>query len=159
MLANTLRMPLGPKRYPGQAEFQENMNSSNVLFVVPNNTISRETSGIQVSASRFASALVEIGQPGGNQLQFIRAHYDAPGRAATATRLAQTAGYKNHGGINLCYGRLAESIRARLRPKPSNTGLSLLVDLVRPSTVTNRHWVLVMRPEFAEGLKRANWVL
>ncbi len=112
----------------------------------------------QVSAARFASVLEEIGQPGDNQLRFLRAHYNAPGHAATATVLAQEAGYKNHGGINLCYGKLAERIRARLDLKRRPTQLSIPVNFVRPPTVTNRHWVLVMRPEFANALKRTKWV-
>jgi len=113
---------------------------------------------IQVSAARLASALEEIGQPGDNQRRFLRAHHDAPGHAATATVLAREAGYKNHGGINLCYGKLAESIRAKLGLKRRPTQLSILVNFVPPPTVTNRHWVLVMRPEFADALKRAKWL-
>jgi hypothetical protein len=36
--------------------------------------------------------------------------------------------------------------------------LSLLVDFVRPNAVTNREWVMVMHPQFAEALKRAGWI-
>jgi hypothetical protein len=110
----------------------------------------------RVSASRFASALNTLAKPSGRRLRFLRAHYRAPGRALTATRLAEKVGYKDYRGINLWYGRLA----AKIGPLVGESGarLSLLVDFVKPRAVTNKEWVLVMRPEFAEGLKRAGWV-
>jgi hypothetical protein len=36
--------------------------------------------------------------------------------------------------------------------------LSLLVDFIQPRGVTNREWVLVMKPKFAAAPKRAGWV-
>jgi hypothetical protein len=39
-----------------------------------------------------------------------------------------------------------------------NPDMSLLVELIRPQTVTNQEWILVMRPEFAVGLKKAGWI-
>jgi hypothetical protein len=67
-----------------------------------------------VPTDQLAAALLEIGVPRGNQLRFLRAHYQAPGRASTASSLAKMAGYKNFNGINLSYGKLAARIRAFL---------------------------------------------
>jgi hypothetical protein len=110
----------------------------------------------KVSVSQFVSALKNVGRPAGRQLQFLKAHYDAPGRAATATGLAKNVGYKSYSGINLQYGILAGQVGAYLGIPGAD--VSLLVDLVRPPSVTNKEWLLVMRPEFAEGLKGAGWI-
>jgi hypothetical protein len=112
----------------------------------------------KVSASQFESALKKVRRPKGKQLDFLRAHYEAPGRAATATALAKEVGYKSYSAINLQYGILASQVGVYVGvPKPK-VKVSLLVDLVRPPSVTNQEWILVMRPEFADGLKRAGWV-
>jgi hypothetical protein len=76
---------------------------------------------VKVSVARFTYALKQIGGPTENQRRFLEAHYDSPGHASTATVLAKSAGYKNYGGINLCYGRLAERIRASLGEKRRRT--------------------------------------
>jgi hypothetical protein len=72
--------------------------------------------------------------------------------------LAEKAGYKGHGAINLGYGKLAKKIRAMLHLRRRSPELSLLVDLVRPPSVTNTQWIFVMRPEFANALRSAKWV-
>jgi hypothetical protein len=54
------------------------------------------------------------------------------------------------------YGKLAKQIGAFIGKRKPH--LSLLVEFVKPPTVTNRQWILVMRPEFAKGLKRAHWI-
>jgi hypothetical protein len=110
-----------------------------------------------ISASRFASALNAI-QPGENERQFLRAHYHARGREATVTVLAKKVGYKGFGGINLIYGKLAARLGALLG-RQYNPHLLLLVDLVKPPTVTNKQWIMVMKPEFAEGLRRSQFGL
>jgi hypothetical protein len=109
-----------------------------------------------VSAARFALALKKLTKPGGRQLRFLRAHYKAPGRALTARRLAQAVGYKSYRGINLWYGRLA----ARIGPMVGNpgAGMLILVEFAPPKSLTNKEWILVMRPEFAQGLRLAGWV-
>jgi hypothetical protein len=114
------------------------------------------SSRIVPSPARFTEALRAVSRPSARELRFLRAHYAAPGRALTATRLAEAAGYVNYGGVNLRYGLLA----ARIGEEMGNRGarLSFLVDFVRPKEVTNREWVLVMQPHFATALKRAGWV-
>jgi hypothetical protein len=110
----------------------------------------------KVSASRFASALSAIGRPDGRRLEILRAHYAAPGRAATATVFSEWVGYKGNYGINVWYGQLARQIGMLVGD--GSTKMSLLVEVVRPTTATSREWILVMRPEFADGLKRAGWI-
>jgi hypothetical protein len=106
--------------------------------------------------SQFAHALATLPTPGGRQLDFLREHANAPGRVLTARRLADAVGYQNHGGINLQYGLLARRIGEALGR--SDVNLSLLVDFVRPKAVTNKEWVMVMHPQFAEALKQAGWI-
>lgn len=108
------------------------------------------------STGEFASALRSIPRPGGNQLRFLRAHVRAPGRVLTAGRLARAAGYRNYGGINLQYGRLARRIGEAMGRR--NQRLSLLVEFVQPKAVTNQEWLLAIRREFATALKRVGWV-
>ena len=105
---------------------------------------------------QFTDVLAKIPMPGGRQLEFLREHANAPGRALTARRLARAVGYQNHGGINLQYGLLAQRIGEALGRR--GVHLSLLVDFVRPKAVTNREWVMVMHPQFAEALKQARWI-
>jgi hypothetical protein len=95
-------------------------------------------------------------KPGGRQPAFLQAHFDAPGRALTMTRLANAAGYKSYDGANLRYGILATRIgEAMTIRKPS---IGLIVDLIRPKEVSNREWILVLRPRFAAAMKRVGWV-
>jgi hypothetical protein len=108
------------------------------------------------TAAQFASALKGMNLPGGSQLKFLQAHFDSPVRSATATKLAKAARYKDFRGVNVCYGRLAKRIGNQLK-RPGES-LTLLVEFIKPNAVTNKDYVLVMRPEFAEGLAAAGWV-
>jgi len=92
-------------------------------------------------------------------MRFLRAHYSAKNHCSTATKLAAGVGYKRHGGVNLRYGILAARIAAQvgIAIRPPIPYLSLLVEFKRQKGV-NRKLDLVMRREFAEGLKRAGWV-
>jgi hypothetical protein len=103
-----------------------------------------------------SDALAQLPKPGGSQLKFLREHAKSRGRALTARRLAEAVGYRNHGGINLQYGLLARRIGEVLGRRDPH--LSILVDFVPPRSVTNREWVMVMHPQFAEALKDANWI-
>jgi hypothetical protein len=122
----------------------------------PSLSIQHEVALTKVSASRFASVLRAIGRPKGRPLEFLRAHYNAPGRAASATVLAECVGYKSNNGIKSWYGTLARQIGMLIAVESPD--ISLLFDVVRPSTARSREWTFVMRPEFADGLKRAGWV-
>ncbi|GJG87327.1 hypothetical protein tb265_25080 [Gemmatimonadetes bacterium T265] len=95
-------------------------------------------------------------KPGGRQPDFLQAHVDAPGGALTMTRLAEAANYKAYRGANLRYGILADRIgRAMGLETP---GIDLLVELIRPERVSNREWILVLKPAFAAAMRRVGWV-
>ena len=110
----------------------------------------------RVSATRFASVLQAIGPPHGPRLEILRAHYAAPGRAATAIALAERVGFKRNIGINVSYGRLAKQIGMLIGEECPT--ISLLFEIVGSTTAKSGDRVLVMRPEFADGLKRAGWI-
>src|SRR5262249_3179401 len=92
----------------------------------------------------------------GRQLKFLRAHYEAAGRAETATNLAEAAGHKSFDGIDLRYGLLASRIGNA--PGKPDANLSLLGEFTGPTWLTNEHWILFMRPEFAGALEKVGWV-
>jgi hypothetical protein len=105
---------------------------------------------------QFIEALGSMNVPGGNQLKFLRAHEAAKSRAANFRQLAHAAGYRNYRAINLHYGKLARRIGTALGQPDAS--ITLLMESHEPESVTNREWVLVMRPEFAEALKAVEWV-
>ncbi|HEV3221219.1 MAG TPA: hypothetical protein VGZ48_15745 [Candidatus Acidoferrales bacterium] len=109
-----------------------------------------------VSASRFASTLKKLPKLGGRQMELLQIHYRAPGRALNAKKLAERVGYRDYRGINIRYGLLAADIGRRLGRRYPD--LALLVDFVSPKTASNEEYILVMHPEFAEGLMLAGWV-
>lgn len=104
----------------------------------------------------FKRAMAVLGKPGGRQLGFLQEHFSAPGRASTAGNLARAAGYQNYRAINLHYGGLAKRIAGVLGIK--GVGIELLVEGNEPLRITNEHWVLSMRPEFADALSELGWV-
>ena len=106
--------------------------------------------------SDFEKALRQIGKPTGKQLKFLQAHFSSPGKATTATELARVVKYKNYGGINLQYGHLARRIGQAMGR--TNVSLGLLLEFNQPQSITNAHWILSMRNEFAEALLAAGWV-
>ena len=125
-------------------------------MAVPRLSIQHGVTLTTISASRFASVLRAIGRPGGRRLEILRLHYAAPGRAATATELAELVGFKGSNGINVSYGTLAKQIGLLIGEESPN--ISLLFEVTRSTTGRSGEWTLVMRPEFADGLKRARWI-
>ncbi|MFN2977021.1 hypothetical protein [Terriglobus aquaticus] len=107
------------------------------------------------TSQQFKEALEKVHQRTDSQMAFLQAHYSTKARALTATHLSKSADYKNYRPINLLYGKLAADLARELGTRG---GLSLLCDFFRPGTLTNREWILVMKPDFAEGLRLAGWV-
>lgn len=105
-----------------------------------------------ISVTRFVTALKSIPPPSDRQRAFLRAHFEADGRAMTVTKLAKAAPYASWRGINLQYGKLAVRIGDELGL--SNPTMDLLADCIRPKELTNEHWILIMRPTFALALER-----
>jgi hypothetical protein len=123
---------------------------------LPRSSIQQGVSVTTISASRFASILQAIGRRDARQLEILRAHYAAPGRAATTTELAERVGFKGGFGISASYGRLAKQIGMLIGEECPT--ISLLFEIVGSTTAKSGDRVLVMRPEFADGLKRAGWI-
>lgn len=110
------------------------------------------------TTAQLAAALREIKKPEGRQLEFLGFHEQAKARALTTTMLSHHVHYKSYRAVNLLYGKLAKEIGEFLDIKPTGLKLELLCDFFRPGDITNSEWILVMRPEFAEALKRAKWL-
>jgi hypothetical protein len=108
------------------------------------------------SKDEYKRALELIGKPGGRQLRFLQAHYSSPGRASTASKLALAAGYKNFNALNLQYGTLARRVGEALGMH--NAKLGFLLEFNEPASLTNEHWILSMRPAFADALRELGWV-
>ena len=69
------------------------------------------------------------------------------------SRLADAASYGSYGGVNLQYGRLADRIARFLGIRPTDPRVLLLVDFVEPHKVSNRNWIVLMRPQFARAVR------
>lgn len=108
------------------------------------------------TAKQFENALRGMSRPGGRVLPMLMAHHGAPGRALNAERLAEQVGYEGFRAVNLQYGLFASKLGRAMRMPEANLGLVL--EFVQPNRVTNKAWILVMKPSFAEGLERAGWV-
>jgi hypothetical protein len=110
----------------------------------------------EASVGTLVEKLELLRKPRGNQLKFLQAHYDSPGRASTATILANGAKYKSYRGLNLQYGILAEKLANATGYRGDSFGM--VCDWAKRDTITNAHCVLIMRPNFAKALKVARWV-
>lgn len=110
-----------------------------------------------ITSREFKAALSEI-RPTQGQLNFLQEHYRSTGRVSTMTKLAEAAGYKNYGGVNLHYGGLAHEIAVKLGRRPPATKVTLLVDFVPRKQISNKDWVVHMKPAFASALRSAGWV-
>ena len=119
-----------------------------------------------ISAAQFLEAMSHLKRPGDSVRKLLRAHLNSKGRVSTMTLLAEAAGYASFSPANLHYGGLARRIGKHLAiseptvrvPTASDAYLSLIVDFIRPEAVTNAHWLLVMKPEFAEALQASHWI-
>jgi hypothetical protein len=104
------------------------------------------------TAEQFVKAMRTMKRPGGPQPDLLQVHLDAPGRMLTMARLADAAGYKSCDGANLGYGNFAIRIGGAMRICDPN--INPAGDLIRPKEVSNRDWVLILKPPVAAALKR-----
>ena len=119
-----------------------------------------------ISAAQFLEAMSHLKRPGDSVRKLLRAHLNSKGRVSTMTLLAEAAGYASFSPANLHYGGLARRIGKHLAiseptvrvPTASDAYLSLLGDFIPPEKVTNAHWLLVMKPEFAQALQASHWL-
>jgi hypothetical protein len=128
--------------------------------------MSKSRQARRISAAQFSEAMSHLKRPSESIRKMLRAHLNSKGRVSTMTLLAEAAGYTSFSPANLHYGGLARRIGKHLAiseptirvPTASDAYLSLLGDFLPPETVTNAHWLLVMKPEFAEALEASNWI-
>jgi hypothetical protein len=119
-----------------------------------------------ISAAQFLEAMSHLKRPGESVRKLLLAHLNSQGRVSTMTLLAEAAGYTSFSPANLHYGALARRIGRHLAiseptlrvPTASDAYLSLIGDFIPPEEVTNAHWLLVMKPEFAEALQASGWL-
>jgi len=116
---------------------------------------------IKLTQRNFEDALLKLETPKGKQLQFLKFHANAKGRALNMRRLAQKVGYKSWRAMNLQYGLLARSIG--LAAGITKPDISLLVEFIPPEkisaqSISNSEWILIMREPFAKALKRVGWI-
>ena len=97
------------------------------------------------------------------QRAMLRAHYKAPGRTVTATRLAQAATFANFSTANLQYGLLGAMLFAEIpedlprRQDGSRVMTCALATSEYPDKGADApNWVWTMRPHIAEALKRVS---
>jgi len=119
-----------------------------------------------ISAAQFLEAMSHLTRPSDSVRKMLRAHLNSKGRVSTMTLLAEAAGYASFSPANLHYGGLARRIGRHLAiseptvrvPTAADAYLSLIGDFIPPEAVTNAHWLLVMKPEFAEALLASHWL-
>jgi hypothetical protein len=119
-----------------------------------------------ITAAQYLEAMSHLARPSESIRKMLRAHLNSKGRVSTMTLLAEAAGYTSFSPANLHYGALARRIGKHLAiseptvrvPTASDAYLSLIGDFIRPEAVTNAHWLLVMKPEFAEALLASRWL-
>ena len=119
-----------------------------------------------ISAAQFLEAMSHLKRPSLPIRKLLRAHLNSTGRVSTMTLLAEAAGYLSFSPANLHYGALARRIGKHLVisepsirvPTAADAYLSLLGDFIPPDAVTNAHWLLVMKPEFAKALEASDWI-
>jgi len=119
-----------------------------------------------ITAAQFLSAMSDMKKPTASLCRLLKAHYKCRGRVSTMSLLAEAARFTSFSPANLHYGGLARRIAKHLAiseptlrlPTESDAYLSLLVDFIKPETVTNKQWLLVMKPEFAEALVASGWI-
>ncbi len=119
-----------------------------------------------ITAAQFLEAMSHLKRPSESIRKMLRAHLNSKGRVSTMTLLAEAAGYTSFSPANLHYGTLARRIGKHLAiseptvrvPTASDAYLSLIGDFIPPEEVTNAHWLLVMKPAFAEALLASRWL-
>jgi hypothetical protein len=128
--------------------------------------MSRSKRPKSISAVQFLEAMSHLKRPSDSVCKLLRAHFNSKGRVSTMTLLAEAAGYASFSPANLHYGGLARRIGRHLAisepsvrvPTAADAYLSLIGDFIPPEEVTNTHWLLVMKPAFADALQASGWI-
>ena len=108
------------------------------------------------TVAQFEAALHTLTKPSDKLKKLLIAHLKAPKHAMTATLLSQEAGYKTFRGFNAAYGHLAKKLgRAMKRP---GERLGLIADFTKPRELTNAHWIVYLKPNFARAVRNHDWL-
>lgn len=95
------------------------------------------------------------------QKKMIQAQFHAPQRRLSTLQLANVAGYKSHGGVNLWYGKAgfmffgeaAQPIEEKNKNGDPVFSFALSTGADRAYSPTHENWVWEMRPHVARGLE------
>jgi len=91
-------------------------------------------------------------------LSMLKAHFNAPGKTITATKLAEAAGYKNYNAANMQYGYvgkyLHEEIFVPLKKRKDGTDIftSALATGEANETTPEKQWKWTMKTEVADAI-------
>lgn len=108
------------------------------------------------TTAEFTAAMLRLRKPAPSIRKMLRFHLKAPNQVSIARELAKQAGFKSWHAVNLHYGTLGKRLARELGTGPSR--LSLLVRFVPPGRLTNKEWLVMMRPEFAAALRKSTWI-
>jgi len=92
------------------------------------------------------------------QRELLIVHWSCPNHAAIAPDLAKMLREKNHGTINIYYGRLGKLLREALNRRRSEGEAIESGIIVSFELRHDGHWILIMHPQFVEALVRLGWV-
>ncbi len=95
------------------------------------------------------------------QYAMLKAHFLAPNRCLTPEALAEAAGYKDIGGVNLWYGKLGQwlfeemsvELDLHLYDDGSPVYTSVIARYIPDATNPDGHHVWEMRPEVAKAVE------
>ncbi|BCR04290.1 hypothetical protein DESUT3_13590 [Desulfuromonas versatilis] len=114
-----------------------------------------------LTVDRYNRALVDMGLTD-KQKEMLTAHYSAPDRRITMTRLAETVGYQNYAAANLQYGKLAKKLCQVMDAEPDDRykdgspfWLSIIAEAWKNK---DGEYEFQMWPELAEALEAMGMV-
>jgi hypothetical protein len=112
------------------------------------------------SAGEYARAFRAIEtQITPKQRELLEIHYSAPARVISATRLADSVGFKEYRAVNLQYGKLGDLVAKELGyDLGERVRAGMLIEFVDPEYAGNVHWLWVLRAPVVQALEDLGWV-
>jgi hypothetical protein len=109
------------------------------------------------SAAQYKAALLAIRDLiTKNQRKMLRAHFHAPRRTITATKMAKTVQYRRYSAANLQYGILGRHLCEQLSRR-LEFYIAILADFDEGNTSDPEiHWIML--PQVAQALSDLRWV-
>ena len=103
-------------------------------------------------------ALEDKGKITDKQHQMLKVHHAAPGRAVSATTLAEAVGYAGYSSANMQYGKLAHALSRELGVNLPSVQVGLLAQFVYPAQAKNDQFLWLLRERVALALEELGWV-